>query len=45
MESLHTKKDNFGNEILGPNGKTIPVDYVSAGNNHHAAIYIDEREI
>jgi CRISPR-associated endonuclease Csn1 len=43
VESLHTKKDHFGNEILDSNGKAIPVDFVSTGNNHHVAIYKDEK--
>ncbi|MEN0009491.1 type II CRISPR RNA-guided endonuclease Cas9 [Flavobacterium nitrogenifigens] len=38
---LHTKKDHFGKEILDKNGKPIPVDFISTGNNHHAAIYKD----
>lgn len=42
-EALHTKKDHFGNEILDVNDKPIPVDYVSTGNNHHVAIYKDEK--
>lgn len=41
--ALHTKKDHFGNEILDGNGKPIPVDFVSTGNNHHVAIYSDEK--
>ena len=41
-EALHTKKDHFGNEILDKNGKPLPVDFVSTGNNHHVAIYKDE---
>jgi CRISPR-associated endonuclease Csn1 len=41
VESLHTKKDHFGQPILDNNGKEIPVDYVSTGNNHHVAIYED----
>ncbi|MCD1117749.1 type II CRISPR RNA-guided endonuclease Cas9 [Chryseobacterium turcicum] len=41
-ETLHYKKDNFGNEILDDNGNKIPVDFVSTGNNHHVAIYEDE---
>lgn len=40
-EALHNKKDHFGNEILDVNGNTIPVDFVSTGNNHHVAIYKD----
>lgn len=41
VETLHYKKDHFGNEILDKNGKQIPVDFVSTGNNHHVAIYKD----
>ena len=40
-EALHFKKDHRGNTILS-NGKLIPVDYISTGNNHHVAIYLDE---
>lgn len=42
-QALHTKKDNFGNEILDKNGKPLPVDFVSTGNNHHVAVYRDEK--
>jgi CRISPR-associated endonuclease Csn1 len=42
-QALHTKKDHFGNEILDENEKPIPVDFVSTGNNHHVAIYRDEK--
>lgn len=38
-EPLHYKKDHFGNDILDKNGKQIPADFVSTGNNHHVAIY------
>lgn len=41
-ESLHTKKNHLGNEILDKKGSLIPVDFVSTGNNHHVAIYRDE---
>ena len=41
-EALHTKKDHFGIEIIDKDGKPIPVDFVSTGNNHHIAIYRDE---
>lgn len=41
-EALHTKKDHLGNDILDDKGNKIPVDFVSTGNNHHVAIYIDE---
>ena len=42
-EFLHYKKDHLGNEILDKNDKKIPVDFVSTGNNHHVAIYEDEK--
>jgi CRISPR-associated endonuclease Csn1 len=42
-QALHTKKDHFGNDVLDENGKPIPVDFVSTGNNHHVAIYRDEK--
>lgn len=42
-QALHTKKDNFGNEILDENNNPIPIDFVSTGNNHHVAIYRDEK--
>ena len=42
-EPLHHAKDHFGNEITDKEGKAIPVDYVSTGNNHHVAIYKDEK--
>ncbi|MBF4518730.1 type II CRISPR RNA-guided endonuclease Cas9 [Flavobacterium sp. ANB] len=42
-QALHTKKDQLGNEVLNEDGKPIPVDFVSTGNNHHVAIYRDEK--
>lgn len=42
-EALHTKKDHLGKAILSESGKPIPVDFVSTGNNHHVAIYEDEK--
>jgi CRISPR-associated endonuclease Csn1 len=42
-ESLHIKKDIDGNTILDKNGKELPVDFVNTGNNHHVAIYKDEK--
>lgn len=42
-EALHHKKDHNGKEILDKNGNPIPVDFVSTGNNHHVAIYKDEK--
>lgn len=41
--SLHTKKDHLGEVILDNENKLIPTSFVSTGNNHHVAIYIDER--
>lgn len=41
-EALHHKKDHLGKDILDANGKKIPVDFISTGNNHHVAIYQDE---
>lgn len=42
-EFLHYKKNHFGNKILNNDGKPIPVDFVSSGNNHHVAVYKDEK--
>lgn len=38
---LHCKRDNTGSLILDDEGKPIPTDYISTGNNHHVAIYRD----
>jgi CRISPR-associated endonuclease Csn1 len=40
-EALHYKKDHLGNNILDKEGNKISVDFVSTGNNHHVAIYLD----
>ncbi|HHC78751.1 MAG TPA: type II CRISPR RNA-guided endonuclease Cas9 [Flavobacteriia bacterium] len=42
-EPLHHKKDYLGEFILNEKGQKIPTDYVSTGNNHHVAIYRDEK--
>ena len=42
VESLHVKKNHFGEPILDQQGNEISVDFVSTGNNHHVAIYEDE---
>lgn len=42
-ETLHYKKDHLGHEMLDKQGKRIPVDFVSTGNNHHVAIYKDDK--
>ena len=38
-QALHDKRDKDGHLILDEQGKTIPVDFVNTGNNHHVAIY------
>lgn len=43
-EPLHDKKDHFGNVII-ENEETLPSDYVSTGNNHHVAIFCDEKGV
>ncbi len=43
VETLHYKKDHFGNDILDKNGNKQPVDFVSTGNNHHVAIYRNKK--
>ena len=42
-QALHDKKDKEGNLILDNDGKPQPVDFVNTGNNHHVAIYRDEK--
>lgn len=42
-EPLHVAKDLNGHEILDDDAKEVAVDYVSTGNNHHVAIYRDEK--
>jgi CRISPR-associated endonuclease Csn1 len=41
--ALHDKKDKEGNLLLDKEGKPQPVDFVNTGNNHHVAIYRDEK--
>ena len=41
-QPLHIGKDHLGKTTLNKEGKEIPVDYVSTGNNHHVAIYRDK---
>lgn len=41
--ALHSKKDKEGNFVLDKEGKTQPIDFVNTGNNHHVAIYRDEK--
>lgn len=42
-KSLRDKKDHNGNFILNKAGNKIAVDFVNTGNNHHVAIYKDEK--
>ena len=42
-QALHSKKDHLGKPILDKEGQEIPVDFVSTGNNHHVAIYRDQK--
>ncbi|WP_047544872.1 type II CRISPR RNA-guided endonuclease Cas9 [Psychroserpens sp. Hel_I_66] len=42
-EPLHYKNDHVGEVLLDELDKKIPVDYVSLGNNHHVAIYEDDK--
>lgn len=42
-EPLHEKRDKDGNLILDKNGNKQPVDFVNTGNNHHVAIYKDDK--
>ena len=41
VEALHTKVNHLGQSILDDNGRAVPSDFVSTGNNHHVAIYRD----
>lgn len=42
-ETIAHKKDHHGNKLLDDNGKHIPADFISTGNNHHVAVYRDEK--
>lgn len=42
-EALHYKKDHFGKPILDKNQNKIAIDFVQTGNNHHVAVYRDEK--
>lgn len=41
--ALHNKRDHFGNELLDAEGNKMPSSFISTGNNHHVAIYRDEK--
>ncbi len=43
VEALHYKKDHNGNILLDNEGNRQAVDFVSTGNNHHVAIYRDNK--
>ena len=43
VEALHSKKDHNGNLILDNKGNKQATDFVSTGNNHHVAIYKDDK--
>lgn len=42
-EPLQVAKDQRGENILDENATVVPTDFVSTGNNHHVAIYEDEK--
>lgn len=42
-EALHHKIDNAKNPLLDVNGNKQPTSFVSTGNNHHVAIYTDQK--
>ena len=42
VEALHKKKDLHGKLLMDSSGDPIPVDFVSTGNNHHVAIFMDQ---
>ena len=44
-EPIHYKKDHLGNFILNDKGDKIPVDYIQTGNNHHIAVYKDDKGV
>ena len=41
VEALHAKVTHLGKSIIDDNGRPVPSDFVSTGNNHHIAIYRD----
>ncbi|PKP54178.1 MAG: type II CRISPR RNA-guided endonuclease Cas9 [Bacteroidetes bacterium HGW-Bacteroidetes-1] len=43
--ALHDKRDKDGVLILDTEGKKQAVDFVNTGNNHHVAIYNDDKGI
>jgi CRISPR-associated endonuclease Csn1 len=43
VERIGIKRDHFGKALLDSQGNNIPADFVSTGNNHHVAIYEDDK--
>ena len=41
--ALHDKHDHLGRTIVDESGQKQPSDYVSTNNNHHVAIFLDEK--
>lgn len=41
--ALHSKHDHKGNLICDKDGRSLGSDFVTPGNNHHIAIYIDSK--
>lgn len=42
-EPLHHAKNHINEELKDKHGDSVPTDYVSTGNNHHVAIYKDDK--
>ncbi|MFI3296688.1 MAG: type II CRISPR RNA-guided endonuclease Cas9 [bacterium] len=42
-DPIHFKCNNLGEFILDKNNSKIPTDYIVTGNNHHAAIFRDDK--
>jgi CRISPR-associated endonuclease Csn1 len=43
VERIGIKRDHFGKALLDSQGNNIPAAFVSTGNNHHVAIYEDDK--
>lgn len=41
--AIHSKRDQSGRIVIDKNGAEQPADYVSLSNNHHSAVYLDEK--
>lgn len=42
--AIHYKKDKNGQWIKGADGNPVPNDFVNLRNNHHVALYLDDRQ-